>query len=320
MLKQDSHPHTIRSVCTILLPIAFALASEPASAGVMLPTAITVSTPAGTTDTSNPFTDDVLLNSLTFNSGSGSVDYLADKGSFRAVSQLEVLSGRGHVNAEWGDNDTADDGNGTPFAKAGFPDADQETTDPVIQDAAMLNAFNSLSLSEMTDGENNPGSSFSFKVLFNGSLALKDVGGDGLPDIVFFERGLNDTFFVDLIIGGSFANPVYTSAIQINSSDFRDTGIDIDTVEINNPQSLGAGGFDLSTFGLANGDIAYGFRLSANDRSGPDLGGFFLAAENPNDFGPSLVPAPQTLWMLLAGLGLLVRRRTSGRSSGDARP
>ncbi|MEE4280218.1 MAG: exosortase-dependent surface protein XDP2, partial [Halieaceae bacterium] len=249
-----------------------------------------MSTPAGSTDTSNPFTDDVFLASLTF----GGFDYTAAGESFRAVSHFEVLSGRSHINAEWGDGDTAADGNGTPFAKAGFPDADQETTDPSIQDAALLNAFNSLSLSEITDGENSAGSGFSFKVLFDGSLAYSDVGGDGLPDLVFFERGLNDTFYVDLIIGGSFANPLYSSPSEIKSGDFWDTGIDINTVEISNAQSLGAGGFDLADFGLTGNDVAYGFRLTAHGNSGPDLGGFFLTAQEPEDFGPSLVPVPQT--------------------------
>mgnify|MGYP006432385741 CR=1 FL=1 len=226
-----------------------------------------------------------------------------------------MLTGRDWINAEWGDNDDGSDGNDNPFAKAGYPNADQETTDPTIQDAALLNAFNSLSLSEITDGENDSGSSFSFKILFDGSLAFDDVGGDNRPDLVFFERGLNDEFVVDLIIGGSFANPIYSDPLNlltIDSGNFWDTGFQINTVEISGAQPMGVGGFDLSDWQLSPGTDVFGFRLSAEDTSGPDLGGFFLAAEDPNDFGPSLpdfdpspVPLPPTVWMLLPGLGLI---------------
>ncbi|MCF8005472.1 MAG: VPLPA-CTERM sorting domain-containing protein [Chromatiaceae bacterium] len=289
----------------LLLPLALVLVAPFAGAGVLLPTDIGVSLPDGTQDPdkTSPFSDDVLLDSLTFNGvvydGDGAND------SFRAASRFEVLTGRDWVNAEWGDDDDGSDGDTDPFTKAGFDPADQETTDPTIQDAALLNAFNSLSLSEISDGENDTGSSFSFKVLFDGSLAFNDVGGDDLPDLVFFERGLNDEFVVDLIIGGSFANPIYSAALTIDSSDFWDTGFEIDTMEISNAQKMGVGGFDLSDWQLSADTDVFGFRLSALDRSGPDLGGFFLAAEDPDDFGPSLVPLPATVWMLLPGIGFL---------------
>jgi hypothetical protein len=295
---------------TLLLPLALGLVATSAGAGLVPinPVEQLYSLPDGTQDPdkSSPFTDDILLDSLKFSDSDGNTaTYDGTNGSFRAASQFEVLTGRDYVNAEWGDDDSDADGNADPFTKAGFAVEDQETTDPTIQDAALLNAFNSLSLSEITDGENSTGSSFSFKVLFDGSLAYDAVGGDALPDLVFFERGLNDVFDVELIIGGSFAHPIYSAVRTIDSKDFNKTGFKINTVEIKSAQDMGVGGFDLEDFGLSGTDIAYGFRLSAEGKSGPDLGGFFLAAADPNDFGPSLVPLPATAWMLLPGLGFL---------------
>jgi len=218
------------------------------------------------------------------------------------------------VNAEFGDTDTGADGDDTPFVKAGLAPAGaelpmslQESTDPAIQDAALLNAFNSRSLSEITDGEG--GGFSSFKVLFEQSLAFDSVGGDGLPDIVFFERGLNDVFDVQLITGGSFATPVLSDPLTIDSGQFASAGFQIDTVEIGSAQSMGVGGFDLVDFGLGPGSSAFGFVLSTT--AGPDLGGFFLAAADPDDFGdpldagdPGVVPLPASAWMLIGALGL----------------
>lgn len=307
-------------VAGIAMPLtALAGVSTAEAATVLTPSNIIVSTPSGSNDTSNPYTDDVLLDSLTFD---GTV-YDGTQGSFSAVSRFEVLTGRGGINAEWGDTDDGSDGDDTPFAKAGYPDADQETTDPTIQDAALLNAFNSRSLSEITDGEGSSGQGgdepSSFKVEFAQSLSFDDVGNDGLPDVLFFERGMNDIFDVELITGGTFENPVYSDTVRINSGDFVSAGFSINTVEIANAQEMGVGGFDLADFGLGSGDTAFGFRLAEQEGTGPDLGGFFLSAEDPEIFGPPLsvaaVPLPASLWMLLGGLGLgfgALRMRRSG--------
>ena len=292
-------------------------------AAVIIPSNVVVSPPDDTTDPSDPYTDDVLLESLTFDDGTvDGTDYEASNGSFSVVRDFRVLEGRSRINAEFGDNDNGvtgdDDGDDNPFVKAGIVapgtvltdgGSIQESTDPAIQDAALLNAFNSRSLSEITDGEGK--GLLQFEVLFQDSLAFDDVGGDSLPDIVLFERGNNDEYVLELITGGSVDAPVLSSGVTISDGDLGSAGFSIDTLEIGGPQEMSVGGFDLVDFGLMSGDTAFGFRLTTTD--GPDLGGFFLAAENPSAFGPPLtgeVPLPASSLLLLAGLGgLAVLRR-----------
>jgi len=297
-------------------PAVFSSVVAGPAAGAVIPgNAISVSVPAGSVDTNgSPYTDDVFLNAL----GIGSATFSANS-SFRAVQQLTVISGRSEINAEWGDDDSASDGDDTPFVKSGNPGASQETEVPAIQDAALLNAFNSLSLTEMSDGEG--GGSFTFRALFSASLTDNASGPDSVPEIVFFERGLNDSFDVRLIVGGSFANPVFApTTVRVSSGDFWDTGIDVNTVEIDSAQPVGAGGLDLDDFGVTAMQAAFGFELSNANGTGPDLNGFFLAAEDPTRFGDPLepVPLPASVAGLLAALGLLrlVSRRREAAACG----
>lgn len=287
---------------------AVAILCAGEAAALTIPaTGIAVSVPAGgAAPSGGVYTDDVILESLSFADAT-----FATGDSFRSIVAFEVLEGRGNINAEWGDDDDDGDGNDTPFAKAGFAGADQETVDPAIQDATLLNAFNSRSLSEMSDGE---GGTTQFKVLFSNGLYDNDVGADLVPELVFFERGMNDVFDVELIIGGAFDDPIYSEAVRVDSADFWDTGISVDTVEINGAQEIGAGGLDLTDFGLGAGEAAYGFRLTYVS-GGPDLNGFFLSAENPADFIDPLpvsevpLPAAAPLFLTaLAGLAALRRR------------
>ena len=301
--------------------LALCLAAANADAGVIEPIGITVSTPGGSTSTTTPYTDDVYLETLTFSSSPSDITYDAGTGSFSVAQSFRVLSGRGNVNAEWGDTDDNADGDPDPFTKIGQGGVDMETTDPAIQDAALLNAFNSLSLTEMTDGEGS-GTSFSFEVLFQNSLPASKAG-DSLPDLLFFERNGNDVFQVSLITGRDPNGAlVLTSALSVNSADFWDTDFDVDTTEIDGAQDMVVGGIDFSDFatlGLdtsAGGDQVYGFQLSASGNNGPDLGGMLLASDDPGDFGDPLTPVPLPPAMVLflaafGALGLVGRRRAS---------
>ena len=242
---------------------------------VIKPTDIEISIPTGSNDSSNPFTDDVFLERLVFDD----VDF-ATSASFEAISRFRVLTGPENINAEWGDNDDAGDGDDNPFAKAGFAGANQETEDPAIQNATLLNAFNSNSLSEMSDGERGD---FSFQVEFSKAVFDNDTADDDTPEVVLFERGGNDRFTLELMVDGTFENPGFSSPLTVDSSEWWNTGIAVNTLEIDDAQDVFAGGFDLNDFGLSNGEAAFGMRITAKN-AGPDLNGFFLSSEDPDDF------------------------------------
>lgn len=298
----------MRRVCVALA--ALAVIGTPAAAAPLSPLGLTVSVPTGTTNpgpvgsgqtpsSSVVYTDDVYLESITF----GSKTFSPASGNLTAALALEVLSGRSQVNVEWGDTDDGADGDATPMARIGQPDTAHESTDPGIQDAAMLQVFNSFSLTEMTDGEG--GAPSSFKVAFDRSIVDDDAGVDAQPEIVLFERGRNDTFSLSLIIGGTFASPVLSSALTIQSSQFADVGLRVNTKEIANAQTLGVAGFDLNDWGLPEGTEVSGFVYSG---SGADLSGIFASG---NTAPLPAVPLPPSLALAacaLAGLGALRRR------------
>ncbi len=288
-------------------------AAELAHASPILPDAIAVTVPGNSNDPTSPYTDDVYVDSLTFG---GTIFSAVDQ--IAAIARFQVLSGRGQINSEWGDNDTAADGDDNPFAKAGFDPALQETTDPTIQDETLLQTFNTFSLSEMSDGEG--GGSFHIRAAFSQSLTDNALGTDNLPELVFFERGLNDDFAIRLITGGTFDAPVLTDWLETSSRGFYDTAITVDTLEISRAQKVGVGGYDLSEFGLNGDERAYGFELISRNGTGPDLNGFFLTAEDPGDFGTPLpgvpidsaVPLPAAVYFMLAGFGALAGIRRFG--------
>lgn len=283
----------------------------------ILPTAIEILVPAdgnnpGTTgivtpSSSTTYTDDIFLESLTFGAAGG----FTSSSNFRAAIDLEVTANRENVNVEWGDTDDNADLDPNPMTSIGQPDTAKESTDPAIQDAGLLQVFNSLSLTEMTDGESG---GHAFKVAFANSIVDNDNGVDGLPEIVIFERGRNDVFDVELIIGGDFDTPVLSSALRIDSGDFADLGLRVDTTEISGSQALGVAGFDLNDWGLSSGEDVFGFVLTRVS-GGPDIGGFFAAGESVQFSDPisgaGEVPLPASIWLMLAGLGCLagMRRR-----------
>lgn len=311
--RQTTDTATWRATGLLVLLAVTLIAAEQPQAALVLPTAITTSEPSGSNNVAGaPYTDDVFLESLTFEGAT-----FASGASFSAVKDFVVLSGRENINAEWGDDDDNSDGDDNPFNKAGLDPADQESTDPDIQEPALINAFNSLSLSEMSDGESG---SFAFKVLFQAGLMDNDpLSLDAVPELVFFERGSNDSFEIEVITGGTFDAPLYSAPFAVSSSAFWRSGISVDTTEINNAQEIGVAGIDLNDFGLGVGAVAYGFRLTVAS-SGPDLNGFFLSTEDPANFLPPLdatpVPVPPSLLLLLAGLGGIAasrRRRKADR-------
>lgn len=262
---------------------------------LIAPTSLTVTVPTGSNNpanpgSSNPYTDDVILDSLTF----GSTTLTASGGQIAAIQSAYVVSGRGNTNAEWGDNDTNSDSNPDPFARVGInvfnPDGTvntgtQESTDPAIQDIGLASVFSSLSLSEITDGEGG-GSVTNF--IFSFGVKDSDNAVDSMPEIVLFERGNNDTTTIRAITGGTYDNPVFgSSSVTINSGDMWNTGIYIDTTEINEVQQLAATGIDLNSFGITSGTTVYGIQI---ETTGGDFGGFFQAAEDPGTQFVETVP------------------------------
>lgn len=306
-------------VAAAIMP-SLVVVSQPASATPIPVLKTTVTIPRDSNDDVNPYTDDILLESMTFDGGA----ILGSPASFSPVRRFRLLSGRQNMNAEWGDKDDGKDGDDNPFVKAGFDPDDQETQDPLIQDAALLRTFNTLSLTEMSDGESG---NFSFRVLFQNGLRDNDPSVlDQVPEMVFFERGGNDSgMSVRVITGGTFDNPTFSMSLPMDSNDWSDTDLDVDTTEIDNSQPLYAAGFDLNAFGLRLGEIAYGYQMDVVN-AGPDLNGFFLTAEDPGRFlDPLDVSAPSPLALLLgpvvfaAARGWLAGRRRRDPLRKEAR-
>lgn len=303
----------------------------PSARGLVLPNGITVSVPANSNNpinpsASSPYTDDVNLDSITF----GTTTYNVSAGQIAAIQSAYVVSGRADTNAEWGDNDNGSDGNPDPFTRVGINpfNADgsvntslQESTDPAIQDIGLASAFSSLSLSEITDGEGNTSVT---NFIFSFGISDNDNAVDSIPEILLFERGNNDSTTVRAIIGGTYANPTLQGAVTIGSGVMWNTGIYIDTTEINNGQELGAVGIDLNEFGISDGTIVYGLQIETD---GGDFGGFFQAAEDPDgqfsdDVPEDLknptgtVPEPSAFGLIvgLAAMACCMMRRNQSRS------
>ena len=289
------------------LPMAatvFAALGLPAFAGPIAPSALTIDVPLGsnnpgsigtgvTPDPSLVYVDDIYIHALTF----GSTVFQGNDVNLRGAIDLEVLSGRGNVNVEWGDSDTNSDGDPTGMAKIGQPDSEAESTDPAIQDPGLLTVYSENSLTEMTDGESGQ---HSYKVLFANGILDNDNGIDSIPEIVFFERGRNDVFTIELIVGGNFENPVLSDPLEINSSMFSDVGLNVNTREINGSQILGVAGYDLNDWGLSSGEAAFGFVFTGG---GADLSGIFASGEVGQFVPPATVPLPAGLWLLGGALG-----------------
>ncbi|MEL6768623.1 MAG: exosortase-dependent surface protein XDP2 [Pseudomonadota bacterium] len=288
--------------------LAAALAAPASAATLTNPTAIGITIPSDSNNpATGPLTDDAYLQSLTFTGG-----IISGTDKFSAARAFTVTGDRRRINAEFGEDDDGSDGDDNPFVKAKlagpgetFP---RESTDPAFQDAALLQAFNSLSITEINDGEGGGG--YGFRLAFENGLTDNIVGdvNDGLPELIFFERGLNDVFTVRLITGGTFETPEFApTSVQLDSRDFFNSGISIDTTEAT-PQNLGIGGLDLDNFNLDAGAVAFGIEITSG--AGPDLTGLLLATDDPSRFEDPLplapVPLPGAFFLLMGGLAGLI--------------
>jgi hypothetical protein len=271
------------------------------------------------------YVDDAFLTELVFPDVT-----FSSSGNFGTTAGLEVLTGRNQVNVEWGDLDSASDGDDHGMAKINQQATSQEFTDPAIQDRALLTIFSGLSLTEMTDGEG--GATYSFKVAFKNWIRDNNNGVDGVPEIVVFERGRNDNFNVRLITGGTFDLPVVTDPLSISSSSFTDVGFRVNTREIGAPQTLGVGAYDLNDWGLENGETVYGYIFEG---TGADMAGIFSSGFNDQFTAPiymssplpavpgtaapatSVVPLPPGIALLAGGLAMagILRRRQGARAT-----
>ncbi len=295
------------SVLTAALTLSF-FAVKGQAADTIQPigpvgTGITIVVPAGTNNApgagfsqGNPFKDDVYLSTITF--AGGTLKAFSSGNVF--IQEALVTAARHTLNAEFGDNDNGADGDPNPFVQAGATaeginiwgtnhDVIRESTVPAIQDAAIAAALRTPNLLGLVDGEdgkiNNVTENYTFRVMFERSISDNNWSvQDYLPEIVFWERGVNSDFSVRAILDGSkIDNPVYApNTVTVFRTDLLASGIWIDTVEINRsdepanpPQQLGFVGIDLTSFG-AHAEIGWmpiiGLEISALNLSGPDLG------------------------------------------------
>lgn len=254
---------------------AFALATFCVAAGAapLMPTGLTITVPAGTTDASNPYTDDVLLETITF----GGTTFRFTSDEITIVRTALVTANRSGVNADYGDSDTGSDNDPNPFVKAGLvaegvsPAGIQESMNPAIQDRAIVAAFSTRSLNQGIDGE---GADYVVNLLFARGVLDSDAAADALPELVFFERGVNSSFSVRAITGGTIAAPILSSATEVLVANLWRTGVLIDPTE-SAAQELGVAGIDLSDLGAGSTPV-YGVQITSTRGSGADLYGVFM--------------------------------------------
>lgn len=317
---------SVRQLSKVLLltSVGTVLTASPGWAVGIKPTAVTVTLPpTGTSNnpgtvngnapgtSANPYTDDILLSSITFGSGKSAVTFQSSNNSFFPVLQTWVVNQPETINAEFGDNDNGSDNNHNPFVSAGVvpagtdlttdPNPTRESTDPKIQLPAIKAAFNSLSLSQGIDGENNGAvSTYTVQLVFQNGIKDNNSTNsptsntpDITPELLFFERGVNSDFSVQAITGGTFNNPTFApNTVTVLRADMFNSGININTIEIGESQPLGVIGIDMNEFGINNNNTAiYGVRITSTS-DGADLYGNFVSAATP---GTQFVPVPSAL-------------------------
>lgn len=317
-VRQLSKVLLLTSVGTVLTASpGWAVGIKPTAVNVTLPPTGTSNNP-GTVNgnapgtAANPYTDDILLSSITFGTGKSAVTFQSSNNSFFPVLQTWVISQPETINAEFGDNDNGSDNNHNPFVTAGVvpagtdlttdPNPTRESTDPKIQLPAIKAAFNSLSLSQGIDGENPATSgvaSYTVQLVFQSGIKDNNSANsptsntpDITPELLFFERGVNSDFSVQAITGGTFNNPTLSNAVTVSRTDMFNSGKYINTIEIGESQELGVIGIDMNEFGITSTSAAiYGVRITSTS-DGADLYGNFVSAATP---GTQFVPVPSAL-------------------------
>lgn len=296
----------LTSVGVLIASPGWAVPIKPNSLSVSSPSGTTNPTGSGTGSSSRPYVDDVILNSITFGSSSNPVAFRRTNNEIRTIQNARVITGRANINAEYGDSDTNSDGNPNPFVSAGIissgnpPDATRESTNPSIQDNAIRSSYSSLSLTQGIDGED--GGSFSYDLIFQNGIVDNNSAADQVPELVFFERGVNSDFSVQAITGGPINSPQLSNPVTVTSDDMLATGRYIDTIEITGGQQLGVAGLDLNDFAVGSNPV-YGIRVSSA-RNGPDMYGHFATVRNTNQ--TTGVPSALVPFELSPGLGILV--------------
>lgn len=328
----------------LLLTSVGILTTSPGWAVTIGPTSLTVSVPVGsnnsqadgstqtysrTTQTgvqplaitngvAGTYVDDVLLQTIIFSGTTFNSTNLS------ATERFNVTVGQNNINAEYGDSDTGSDGNPNPFVSAGIvaegaavPDATRESTNPAIQNPALQAAFNSLSISQGIDGEEV---TYAYRTIFDQGLVDLNIGVDQIPELIFFERGINSPYTVRAIIGGTFASPTFApTAVTATAANHTPSGVFINTIEISGRQQLGVVGIDLNEFGITDSTTAiYGIELTSTGASGADIYGNFASASDTANFRTvpselSGVPEPLTILGsgMALGFGALMKRQYS---------
>lgn len=285
-------------------------------------TSLTATNP-NATNARQTYVDDILLNTVTF----AGTTFQNSSNSFRNVQQLQVTSQRQNINAEFGDSDTISDLNPNPFVSAGvanegdnlggITNPTRESTVPNTQDRALTAAFNSLSISQGTDGE----AAHAYRVLFDQGIVDNDIANspttstvDNVPELVFFERGANSNFTARAIIGGTFNNPIYApTTVTVAAANLTPSGVFIDTTEIDARQQLGVVGIDATEFGITDANTAiYGMDFTT-DGTGADMYGQFTTAASSSQYRRQAVPEPLTIIgsAMALGFGVLMQRQYS---------
>jgi hypothetical protein len=157
---------------------------------------------------------------------------------------------------------------------------------------------------QVVEAVGNPYLSSILDVEEAGRFAINLFFEEAADHVLLWERGSNSRVDVQGI--DADGNPV-GDLLSLDSSEWESAGYQLDTLEINEAQSVSALGLSLADFGIAEFGIA-GVQLISEgaDYNGPDLKVIGLAADDP-----ASVPEPTTLLGLGVVAGFLTARSRS---------